>query len=202
MTTIQLTDGIQLFSGAFFNYNDPGSSDVTIEDIAHALSNVCRFAGHVSHFYSVAQHAVNCSLIVPEEHAFSALMHDTAEAFTNDLPTPLKTAIPIFKELEVSIETAMGKRFGFQYPLSPEVRLADLQMLKLEKEALKPHASGNWEVLDGIEIGGLEQIVNLGIVSPTIAKNAFLQRYRELAPALPLPLPLPLAPALPLAAAA
>src|SRR4051812_3817126 len=91
---------ISLLSGGRFNYNKPETSDVTIEDIASALSNVCRFSGHLPRFYSVAQHLVNTSRIVPAEFAFTGLMHDTAEAFTNDLPTPLKWALPIFKELE------------------------------------------------------------------------------------------------------
>ena len=60
---ITLDRGIQLYSGVFFDYNNPDESDVGIDDIAHALSHVCRFAGHVSSFYSVAQHCVNTSYI-------------------------------------------------------------------------------------------------------------------------------------------
>jgi hypothetical protein len=52
-----------------FNYNKPEESDVTIEDIASALSNVCRFSGHLPRFYSVAQHLVNTSRIVKPELA-------------------------------------------------------------------------------------------------------------------------------------
>src|SRR3954471_20188676 len=105
MTQIKMNDGIALLSGALFDYNNPDKSDVTLDDIATALSNVCRFSGHLPCFYSVAQHLVNTSRIVAPEFAFDALMHDTAEAFTNDLPTPLKWALPIFKELEVKIES-------------------------------------------------------------------------------------------------
>lgn len=135
--TIQLDAGIRLLSGTMFSYNDPVASDVKIDDIAAALSKICRFAGHLPYFYSVAQHAVNASYIVEPEFAFTALMHDTAEAFTNDLPTPLKHAVPIFKDLEVKIESAMSKLFGFQYPLPWAVKLADLQMLQLEKLHVK-----------------------------------------------------------------
>lgn len=178
-TMIALTEGIQLFSGVFFDYNNPDESDLGIEDIAHALAHVCRFAGHVSHFYSVAQHCVNTSFIVPPEHALTALLHDTAEAFTNDLPTPLKTAVPAFKDLEVSIEASMSRRFGFEFPLPHAVRLADLQMLKAEKEALKPHASGEWEVLIGVHAPD-DGLISLASWDPAIAKTIFLERYREL----------------------
>src|SRR5258705_3135298 len=128
---------ISLLSGARFNYNKPEESDVTIEDLASALSNICRFSGHLPRFYSVAQHLVNASYLVPSPIAFDALMHDTAEAFTNDLPTPLKWALPIFKELEVKIESAMAKKFGFNFPYPPEVKVADTQMLLLEKRFVK-----------------------------------------------------------------
>lgn len=177
---IALANGIQLFSGAFFDYNNPEDSNVEIDDIAHALSHVCRFAGHVSEFHSVAQHCVNVSLIVHPLHAYDALMHDTAEAFTNDIPTPLKFAIPEFKNLETKIETAMSERFEFTYPLHDAVKTADLQMLKLEKEALKPHASGDWEVLEGIVTEGLHEYIDLDCWSPTYAKFRFLKRFWEL----------------------
>jgi 5'-deoxynucleotidase YfbR-like HD superfamily hydrolase len=122
MSAVVLSDGIRLLSGALFDYNAPRASEVLISDIAASLSKVCRFAGHIHQFYSVAQHAVNTRLIVAPEYAFTALMHDTAEAFTNDLPTPLKFAVPIFKELEVRIESAMAERFGFTYPLPDAVK--------------------------------------------------------------------------------
>jgi len=147
---IELNEGISLLSGAMFDYNNPDKSEVTIEDIATALSNVCRFSGHVHYFYSVAQHAVNASYIVDPVLAFDALMHDTAEAFTNDLPTPLKAAFPVFKELEVKIESAMAKRFGFAYPLPPAIKFADLQMLKMEKERIK-RDHDHWACLEGID---------------------------------------------------
>lgn len=177
--TVALHDGIRLLSGHMFNYWDPDAGIVEIGDIANALSNVCRFAGHIPQFYSVAQHAVNTSLIVVPEHAFSALMHDTAEAFTNDLPTPLKAAVPMFKDLEVLIETSMSRRFGFGYPLSAEVRLADAQMLGLEKTHIKRDHS-EWSSLVGVEYEHLKPLVNLDPMAPQEAKAAFLGRYAEL----------------------
>lgn len=180
MSAVQLGDGIRLLSGALFDYNNPSECEVSIHDIAAALSKVCRFAGHIHQFYSVAQHALNTSRIVAPEHAFDALMHDTAEAFTNDLPTPLKFAVPIFKELEVRIESAMGERFGFNYPLSEAVKLADLQMLRIEKVLLKRDFSA-WSVLEGIETAHVEHLVDLSPMTPVVAERLFLERYRELA---------------------
>jgi len=179
MSTVSLGHGIRLLSGALFDYNKPSESDVLITDIAAALSKVCRFAGHIHQFYSVAQHAVNTSLIVPKEHAFDALMHDTAEAFTNDLPTPLKFAVPIFKELEVKIETAMSAKFGFVYPLHEAVKVADAQMLAIEKVKLKRDLS-HWDVLDGVETDHVIHLVDLSPMTPARAERIFLARFQEL----------------------
>ena len=74
---------IKTFSGKHFYYDKINKDDIDINDIAVSLSNICRFAGHLSHFYSVAQHAVLCSQLVPQEFAFEALMHDATEVLYN-----------------------------------------------------------------------------------------------------------------------
>lgn len=176
--SIQMNDGIELLSGAMFDYNNPRGSDVTIDDIAGALSNICRFAGHLPRFYSVAQHALNVSLIVDQQYRKTGLLHDLAEAFTNDLPTPLKFAVPVFKELEVSIESAMSEKFAFEYPLPDAVKLADLQMLKIEKEQVKL-CNAHWACLEGVEVDHLEHIPIMAPMTPEQAKAAFLQRWEE-----------------------
>jgi hypothetical protein len=181
MSGVQLNEGIRLLSGSLFDYNDPASSCVTIGDITAALSKVCRFAGHVHQFYSVAQHAINASRIVEPRYAFTALMHDTAEAFTNDLPTPLKYAVPVFKELEVRIESAMANRFGFEFPLPDPVKLADLQMLAIEKHYLKRDLSA-WGVLDGVQYEHLKPCVDLSPMTASRAERLFLERFDELRP--------------------
>lgn len=170
---------IGLLSGAQMNYNAPEESDVTLDDLASALSNICRFSGHLPVFYSVAQHLVNTSRIVDPEFAFDALMHDTAEAFTNDLPTPLKWAFPIFKTLEEKIEAAMAKKFGFNYPYPPEVKVADTEMLLLEKVYVKKDYR-EWPHYVGIEFEHQYDKVDLKPWQPCRAKREFLERFEEL----------------------
>lgn len=179
MDTTANEQWIGLLSGAQMNYNRPEDSDVTLDDLASALSNICRFSGHLPTFYSVAQHLVNCSRIVPVEFAFDALMHDTAEAFTNDLPTPLKWSVPIFKELETKIESAMANKFGFNYPYAPEVKLADTQMLMLEKKYVKKDYR-DWPNYRNVEFEHLVDLVDLKPWQPCRAKREFLERYNEL----------------------
>lgn len=110
---------------------------------------------------------------------FDALMHDTVEAFTNDLPTPLKYAVPIFKDIEVKIEGEMARKFGFTYPLADPVKAADLQMLAIEKVRLKKDFS-DWAVLEGVETSHVEHLVDLSPMSPARAERLFLERYEEL----------------------
>lgn len=173
---------IGLLSGAQMNYNYPEESDVTLDDLASALSNICRFSGHLPKFYSVAQHLVNTSRIVPVEFAFDALMHDTAEAFTNDLPTPLKWVFPVFKELEDKIEAAMAERFGFKYPYPQEVKIADTQMLMLEKVYVKEDDNEwpNYPPLDLKLEAELYAKVDLKPWQPCRAKREFIERFEEL----------------------
>lgn len=72
---------MQTFSGALYWPMDPRPEDVNILDIAHSLSMQCRYTGHVSKFYSVAEHSVHVSNIVPKELAMCGLLHDATEAY-------------------------------------------------------------------------------------------------------------------------
>lgn len=177
---VQLSEGISLLSKAIFDYKDPHSAEVTITDLAGSLAKVCRFSGHIPYFYSVAQHSVNASYIVPPELAFDALMHDTSEAFTNDIPTPLKAEIPAFKELENRIEGAMSERFGFTYPLGPIVKHADMQMLWWEKLYIKMDTD-EWAYFDGYDMSDtVHREVDLSSWQPAKAQTMFLTRYIQL----------------------
>lgn len=178
----QLTDGITLLSGKVFDYNNPAACPVDIIDIAQPQSNICRFAGQLPYFYSVAQHCVNASYIVAEEFAFDTLMHDTAESFTNDIVTPLKVAVPLFKELEQKIEAAMGARFGFRYPLPEAVKVADLQMLALEMRVIRGQDTNQHQVLKGVEYAHLLDMPGLDLTSwtPRRAYAEFMRRFGEL----------------------
>lgn len=184
MNNIKLSDGIRLYQGVMFDYDNPDAADVPIEVIAHHLSQICRFAGGTEHFYSVAQHCVLASCIAPHGHEYDALLHDTAEAVTNDIPRPFKVEkIPGFKDIEARIESSMARKFGTTYPLSREVRWCDDVMLKIEKQVLLPWDTTNWEVLDWVgDVSHIAKELDLSEWHWTRAKQEFLDRYEELRP--------------------
>ena len=135
---------IQTFTGGKFCPTDPQVADVNIRDIAHALSNQCRFAGHTRKFYSIAQHCYLVSQVCDPDYALDGLMHDAAEAYMCDMPRPIKYSPGLegFKELEKKIEAVIQKRFDLG-PEPQSVKDADKRLLYTERRDLLPHLS--WE---------------------------------------------------------
>jgi uncharacterized protein len=129
----RIGDWLQTFTGKQFYPRDPRVEDVDIRDIAHALSLVCRFGGHVKELYSVAQHSVIVSEIVPDHLALEGLLHDAAEAYIGDMVRPLKEAMPAYKEVEIGIEKVIADRFGLAFPFPGEIKAADLRACITEK---------------------------------------------------------------------
>lgn len=160
-------------SGREFNFTHPEAYPFPIEDIAHALSHICRFGGHTHSFYSVAQHSVLVSHLVPPEHQLAALMHDAAEAYIGDAVTPLKALLPDFQMMEERIERALFAAHGIPLPLPQCVKDADLAALATELRDLTMLRAVSWA---GV------QAMDMTIVpcSAGQARVAFLTRYRDL----------------------
>jgi uncharacterized protein len=137
--------------GTYFDYIRPDLSDIHPEDIARGLANTCRFAGQPTSFYSVAQHCVLVSYMVPPEDAFAGLMHDAAEAYVGDIPSPLKQFLPDYKVIEKRVEQAIADRFGLTLPWPDSVKHADIRALKTEREDLMPPTDIAWPLMDQYE---------------------------------------------------
>lgn len=138
---------IVTYTGKLFDIFDPKPELICIEDIAHALANICRFTGHVQKFYSVAEHSVRMALS-PElkGHPMARLLHDAAEAYFGDITTPLKRGVyvpdgitfrPIYS-VEAAILKAIGEALGVDLRSKPEIKEGDRRMGATETRDLMP----------------------------------------------------------------
>jgi len=173
-----------LASGRRFRPFAPRAADVEIEDIALALSNICRFSGHCHKFYSVAEHSVHCSRVVPPEHAFAALMHDTTEAYVGDMIRPIKKYDETFSAMEEGVWVAICERYGLEEEMHPMVKWADDAVLKAEaRDLLLPFGTPKFEQITvepppGLFIWAPEQ--GIEPLTPEKARMAFLERFDAL----------------------
>src|ERR1051326_5301684 len=112
------TGAIMTFSGRWINPLNPRPEDIDIVDIAHALSNQCRFTGHTRFFYSVAQHSCLVSDECANPHKLGGLLHDASEAYLSDIARPIK-AQPgfgeVYKTCENKLMIAVAKRFSLDW---------------------------------------------------------------------------------------
>lgn len=185
---------IQTYTGRQFWPLDPRPEDVCIEDIAHALALKCRFTGHTKVFYSVAEHCVRMSHIVPAELAMAALLHDAAEAYLPDVARPVKRhcgfylpeqsrrvlegRFASFDEVEARLMVAIVD--GLTLPrcvaqMTDELKTADLVMLATERRDLMAPPPRPWIERENIKPLG-EQIRPW---SPYIAELMFLDRFSD-----------------------
>lgn len=123
----------QTYSGNFIDFRRPESYDYPIKEIAHALGNTGRMAGHTVSFYSVAQHSVIVARSLAPEFQLQGLMHDAHEAYVGDVPSPLKRMLPDYRAVEARVEIALREAHGLPLRFAPEVKEADLCALAWEK---------------------------------------------------------------------
>ena len=172
-------DWIQTFTGKALYPLDPRPEEIDIRDIAHALSMQCRYGGHAKYFYSVAEHCVTLSNLVPPHLAFSALMHDAAEAYLVDVPRPIKSSLGGYREIEAGLEAVILPLFGLPFPNPPEVMEYDTRILKDERAQLMAAPPIPWThgFSEGMEPLG----ARIFGFSPMVAEDRFLRRFKELA---------------------
>ncbi len=116
------------YSGKRFNPIDPVIEDISIIDIAHALSNVCRYGGQCKEFYSVAQHSVICSWESDGWLKGVALLHDASEGYLGDIIAPLKQTeqYAVFRKIEDNLMSAIFQRFDLDINFLEDVHDVDL----------------------------------------------------------------------------
>lgn len=188
---------IETFTGGLIDISDPQPEQVHLEDVAHALANVCRFGGHARHFYSVAEHAVLCSWYARKKWSdpvieMAALHHDDPEAYLGDVPRPIKQLLgPAYVELTKLMEKAINLGLPLDAAVvselhSPEVKESDNWALVNEAGILLPSRGEGWET----QADSWDLDVNVDPVAPpstwvaglgsTAAERLWLNRHNEL----------------------
>ena len=138
---------IETHSGKKMYFLEPTAAMIDIDDIAHSLSLQCRFSGHTSRFYSVAEHSVNVAIELADEGLevqLQGLLHDASEAYLLDVPSPVKQFLTGYKSMEERLMRAICSKFGVNFPMSMMVKEADHVMLKCEARNLLPSKGASW----------------------------------------------------------
>lgn len=177
---------IRVYSGGKYYPLDPRPEEIFIEDIAHSISLLCRYNGHIDRFMSVAEHCWILSYQVPQEYALEALLHDASEAYMSDIPRPLKYAeeLKLFREIENINTETINEKFGIHntletgYPTSFVVDSFDKRIVSDEKKLL---FTKNFKepLIEGLEPLGLEYIRGY---NPRTMEKLYLDRFAELKP--------------------
>src|SRR5574337_576340 len=140
---------IETYTGKKFYFLTPQKEMIDIIDIAHALSQTCRFSGHTRVFYSVAEHCINVSRLLWKRYqdpdlALIGLFHDAAEAYLTDIPTPIKQYLPEYDTLETSVLNAIYENWALYEEDYSKVKDADTGMLLKEAYYLLPSKGKEW----------------------------------------------------------
>lgn len=156
---------MQTFTGRYIDLANIKDDDLCIEDIAHSLSNQCRYGGHTRLFYSVAEHSVLASKLgkyfcmkYPEEmklafgqtrnsatgYALALLLHDASEAYLSDVITPIKNKLPDYMMIEMDIQNRIEKLLDTP-ETRPEdntaIKAIDILLLCMESSVLLPSST-------------------------------------------------------------
>ncbi len=169
---------IHTYTGLLVDPLDLQEQDVCIEDIAHALGNQCRFSGHTRSFYSVAQHAVHVSRLVPSDFALDGLLHDASETYLQDMARPLKMSPRLgqaYRGAEDRAQRVICEVFGLRWPEPKEVKEADNVVLVTEARDLM-WGTESWKYYREVE--PLPDVILPW--GPIRARTEFLRRYHLL----------------------
>ncbi len=175
-----MNSSMMTIGGRLVDLASPSPDTIDLGDIAHHLSLVNRFNGAVIEPYSVAAHSLYVSSVLlkdfPRHIRLQGLMHDAAEAYTNDMIQPLKQFLPEYKEVENRVWEAIAERFGLAVKLDPVIKLADRVAFQVEHYRLRLEPMGR------MDEHGCEGLVNpRGLYGDfEQVRDSFIATYYEL----------------------
>lgn len=149
---------IQTIEGNELNLAIPSSEAISPDTLCRILARTPRFGGHWKNgieWYSVAQHSLLVSSLLPSDLQLAGLLHDAHEAFWGfgDVLRPAKhlqrDVADFFRLHAMKHDTVIARRFGVNVKLfhHEQVKQADNIMLATEKRDLMAPAPRPWEEL-------------------------------------------------------
>lgn len=172
---------ITTYTGKKFYPERPSLSDIDILDIAHALSNQCRYSGHTTEFYSVAQHCYYVSCYLEQElklpqFSLAGLLHDGSEAFIVDIPRPIKHLVSMnnYREMEELVQDEIYYQFGIDIDAEKYESIKEADNVLLATEARDLMEDASWA--KGMKTW--ERKIDPWL--PKVAEFNFLARFKKL----------------------
>lgn len=136
---------IETQSGIHFDFLNPQADQIDIKDIAFSLANQCRFNGHVP-FFSVAEHSVAVAARLPPALQLAGLLHDAAEAYLSDIPSPIKQYLPDYCAMEDKVQKVINDKYGIilSDQDKAEIKAADKDATQTEAHYLLASKGRGW----------------------------------------------------------
>ncbi len=171
---------ISTYNGHIFDPTDPKPEDLCLEDVAHALSRICRANGHLRDFYSVARHSLHASYEAEQRGCgvrvqLLALLHDAAESYIGDMTRPLRRRFPDFTEVERRLQTLLFSKLAV-----PDFTEAECRAVKAIDDALLYHEFLKFHGIRLVDTPPKLLLPVLPDKSPDETEAEFLARYRAL----------------------
>lgn len=179
-------DWVETYTGKKINLLSPDPYSIDIQDIAHGLSQICRFSGQCSHFYSVAQHSINMTIELHKRGCGPRLMllgmlHDAAEAYIGDITSPLKRLIPTYRKIEKTLQDVVWIGLQITPPAQWEkeiIKRTDELLLGYEAQNLMVcRDSWNRKYIQGKILLSPK---NFDYTEPSIIESQFLNAFTSL----------------------
>lgn len=151
-----MSNHIRTSDGRLVDPFNPKPEDIRPRVFIHALAQINRFTGHTDWPYSVAQHTINLYDAVPHELRRAALVHDFAEAWFNDLASPVKVRNVVYKRHETKAMFYIASELG--------VSAAELEMLDpYDKNICVDERDALFSKRDKTLVGPGDRLPGLGI---------------------------------------
>lgn len=168
---------IETVSGIKFHFLNPTEGEIDVKDIAFSLANQCRFNGHVS-FFSVAEHSVAVAARLPPKLQLAGLLHDAAEAYLSDIPSPIKQWLPDYQAMENKVQAVIYDKFKIVLSAddAKAIKTADKDATATEAHYLLKSKGAGWNPI----LFSPNKRYQPRLLAPPEAVQMFLHWFHEL----------------------